>query len=504
MPKTHHWIISKKQISEFEEGNIVDKNKSLRACGCGVKIDLDHIVYPVLDEIHQNHQHTFQKEAVNLRRDSFAYPGYLKSLKRVVSVNLDEYRNQMEKILSESSFHAILELFSSRFNLYREFDKLLDYFKDQQNRKYGILDNIFKKTLINQNQLQFAKGHSIQGEVDFLINDLVAFEDCSNVITLANNDTIITGDSILEPHSPISVFISLNNALNDLFIHGGFKNIKIYPVYDGSSLQVEKFRKAFQLYADYFKKNNVSIEIVDQGPLNIHSHLIGASVFSETQNQPPTFKSVRPGQKIMLTHKLGDLAILSINRTHFKKGTKNEYYAQAREDVLQKLMRSHYDMSSIISRYLPNIGEAHDDDIHVSFVSDVSGPGLSVLEEAANNSGVSMRIEHLEFITDDILNYPRKNYTTSTNGPWLIIGKEDVLKRIEEDFKSIGLQEIHYIGETILQNSNEGTIYIKKELTEKYSQANYTYNLFHPEIQVDTTSGIKKIQCPLFSKFETY
>lgn len=494
--KQADWSLSEQNLKDFESDNMVDKSKNLRACGCGVKIDLDQIVYPVLDQIHEKFHNVF-KEAVNERRDSFVYPGSFKSLVRIVSKDIEDYKAKMNSAFSSKAPEAVLELFSSRYNLYREHDKLHEDFESRQNEKYSALTEIFDEQSIKKESIQFAKGHSIQGEVDFILNDLVSFEQRDDLYTLSNNDTIITGDSVLEPHSPVSVFISINNALNDLFIHGGFHNIKIFPVYDGSADQVLKFKTAFALYQDYYQKNNVKIEIVDQGPLNMGAHLIGATAIAETRNTPPSFHGLRPGQRIMLTHQLGDLAILSVYRTVFKNNQEDEKYKTARQTVLRKLMRSHYDMSQVVSKYLPFCTEEYDPKKHVSFVSDVSGPGLSVLEEAAKNSGLSIKIDHLELITEDILNHARKNYTTSTNGPWLLVGEEDVLKKIDRELRSLGLNEAHFIGET-LEKGNSPTVYISKKLLTDYSAPHYKFNLFYPEITVKTATGDKNIKCPLF------
>lgn len=493
-----NWSITGKSFREFEDGNIVDRAKNLRACGCGVKIDLDQIVYPVLDHIHEKFHNVF-KEAVNERRDSFVYPGVFKSLQRIVGKDLEEYQKKMLEALAITSPEAIIELFSSRYNLYREFDKLHEDFERRQSEKYAALEKVFETHKIQKENIQFAKGHSIQGEVDFILNDLVSYKENETLFTLSNNDTIITGDSILEPHSPISVFIAINNALNDLFIHGAYHNIRIFPVYDGNEEQVKKFKTALTFYQEYYRKNNVKIEIVDQGPLHVKAHLIGATTMAETHNRPPTFHELRPGQKILLTHKLGDLAILSVYRALFKNNQDNEDYKSWREEVLRKLMRSHFDMSQVISKYLPLRHESYDSKKHICFASDVSGPGLSVLEEASEQSGVSIAIDNIELITDDILNYPRKNYTTSTNGPWLLVGEEQVLEKIREDLRKLGLSEAHYIGET-LKRENPSAVYVKKQLVAQYSSPQYKFNLFYPEITVKTAAGEKQIQCPLFKR----
>ena len=170
--------------------------------------------------------------------------------------------------------------------------------------------------------------------------------------------------------------------------------------------------------------------------------------------------------------------------------------------VLQKLMTPHLLQSKIINNYLPSTGEEFDPDFHISFISDVSGPGLSVLEEAAELSQIDLHINTIKFNNENILNYPRKNYTTSTNGPWLVVGNENVLAKLTAELISSGFNEVHYIGET-LSKSQDPKIYVNKELRDYFSVKNFKYDLFEPTISVVSENTKKDIKCPLFRNLAT-
>lgn len=484
-----------KLINEFN----VDPKKPLRACGCGVKIDLDQIVYPALEEIAQKNNSIF-KNQINKRRDSFSYRGKFKSLHRICSKNLDEFEKKLVQATENIAFNAVIELFSSGFNYYRNFEKLKDDFTEKQHTKSLIWEKIRDSKKIDFSNIYFAKGHSIQGETNFILNDLISFEDDPNLLTLVNNDTIITGDSVLEPHSVISVFISINNALNDLFIHGANQNIKIFPVYDGFTEHVLGFKKAFKLYQDYYLEKGVVIEIIDEGPLEIGAHLIGATVIAESLSQQPQYDQIPVGHKILITDSLGDLAILSINRKNYIDNSIDSEISNTRKNILQKLMRSHFDMAEIIQKYLPRLNEKFNDNKHVSFVSDISGPGLSVLEEAAQESNVSIYVEDIKIINDEILNHPRKNYTTSTNGPWIISGKLELLESIKNDLKNIGIQSYFQLGETI-PGDQSGNILVSAKLYHNY-HGTFKFDLFNPSVRVQFGNEERNIICPLFKKIK--
>ena len=57
------WTLNSQTLKEFDELHRVSPDLPLRPCVCGVKIDLDHIVYPTLRIINERE--------VQERRDCF-------------------------------------------------------------------------------------------------------------------------------------------------------------------------------------------------------------------------------------------------------------------------------------------------------------------------------------------------------------------------------------------------------------------------------------------------
>lgn len=482
---------------DFEKETKVDPNLPLRPCGCGVKIDLDHIVYPALRDFSAHYQNEMTREAEK-RKDCFSTQKTFTNLKRFVFKDPDwhQVESELKDYIIKNRPEALIELFSSSFNLYREFDKLKNEFSDGQKNIFQTLDNI-KKHLPSNVSISLGKGHSIQGNVHFVCLDFLELGKTGPGYTLANNDTIVTGDSILEPHSPTSVFIALNNALNDLLIYGGYHHLQIFPVYDGDADQVNFFKKAFILYQQFLKEKSVTVEIVDLGPLNVGAHLIGATAVGQTKNSFPGYDKTRPGQKILLTHFLGDLGLLSIHRSQFIKNSIDPKIAEERWEVMQKLTSPHFLMSEIVSEFLPKVNEEFCSDSHISFISDVSGPGLSVLTEMAEASQISVNLQDLKFNNPDILNFPRKNYTTSTNGPWLIVGEEGVIVKLMKKLQEAGFDEAHFIGETI-RRDGKSAVNVSPSLLSQYQNGSYKYDLFSPNITVQTEIGSRILNCPLF------
>ncbi len=473
------WTLDNQTLKEFDDLHRVSPDLPLRPCGCGVKIDLDHIVYPTLRIINERE--------VQERRDCFQVNRKILNVKRFVfnEMNWSLVELELEKYFSEKKPEVLIELYSSSFNLYKAFDQLKSQFEHDQKHFFDLLNRLQQK--FPSLNLTIGKGHSIQGSAHFLCLDFVELGEEQNSTTLLNNDTIVTGDSVLEPHSPVSVFIAFNNALNDLLIYGGFNNIKIYPVYDGTPEQVDAFHYAFNMYLQFMGERHVDVEIIDQGPLNIGAHLIGATVSAESKKKNPGYKSVKSNQKILITHNLGDLGLLSVHRSQFLKKSIDPKIAAERMKVLEKLTSPHILMSKIVSNYLE----------HISFISDVSGPGLSVLSEVSEASKINLQLDEMRFDNVEILNHPRKNYTTSTNGPWLIIADEVIIESIKVELHKAGFTEAHLVGFT-QDISTSPKIKLSPTLLDRYQKPMFKYDVFSPEITVQTEHGPQILKCPLF------
>ncbi len=495
------WEMTNEIIQKCHTESIVDKSLPLKACGCGVKIDLDQIVYPTISEI-TNLFPSIKSLEIGKRFDAFYTKGKVISLNRffIDFKNLGKITEIINIPLSNNQETFIVELFSSSFNQYREFDKLKDQFIDIQNKKYSHIDQLLNKTKL-ENKIKFAKGHSIQGEQDFIMLDLITIEKDSDKYTLINNDTIITGDSILKPSSIISVFIALNNALNDLFLCGGNQDITIYPVYDGTTEEIKIFKEQLNEYHAFYKARGVEIKIVDLGPINKQTGMIGATVTATSQHVPPNYHSIAEDDLILLTHNIGDLATLAVNRKNFIANIEDLTIENARLEVIKKLCTPHFSMSEIIKNYLPKLNEPFDSEKHISFSGDISGPGLSILEELSLISGYDIKINQLNILHDFILSINRKNYSTSTNGPWAICGKPQVINKILLDFQSMGLKEAHLIGKIGKKNQSP-KILISKELYNSLENTAKPNSFFHSKIKVSTQDGEHWLNTPLFNNIK--
>ena len=291
--KNSGWILTENTIDLFQKKFYVSPGVPLRACGCGAKIDLDQIIYPTLEFLNSKYNNLTTNDLVK-RRDCYFIKKKVKSITRkVFSSDLISFEQEIVDLCRNKKIDVMIELYSSAFNLYREFDQLKKQFQDVQEAKISALTNI-KHEMSKENidfNLNVAKGHSIQGEVDFIMMDFFEFGETSEGNILINNDTIITGDSVLEPHSLISIFIAFNNSLNDLLIYGGYNNIwekdgfifslddkypRYHQFYLGFDVDLPKlnpknpFLKTICSVFNIFKIPSPALEIDTQGQIKFH------------------------------------------------------------------------------------------------------------------------------------------------------------------------------------------------------------------------------------------
>ncbi|MCB0420194.1 MAG: hypothetical protein KDD61_04315 [Bdellovibrionales bacterium] len=461
------WYLSEECLKSDMEANSVSSGQSkLPPCGCGVKLDLINVVYPTLSQIPQGQYFKMRP----IRIDAFVGEGEYNWLDRVL-VDLHDFKrmdSKVVKLFSEKSPSALVELYSSKFSSIGQLQECAEQFSQVTSNKLKFFESVLSRTTKMQNSFEFGKGHSISGGHDFILLDFLAKANGpSSVKTVANNDTIITADSLLTHFSQITVFTAINNALNDLFIYGISDELKIYPVYDGSEDEVLAIQSSLKKYQEQFQKNLVNIQIFDKGPLNLGVRLVGATVLGRTSKRVPELSQLQVGHEIIATRPIGDLALLSHFKEKFLKiQTLSEADQAERLNVLKFLSTPNIEAAKVIRQYLPDSDEAFDELKHIFVSTDISGPGLQVLEDAAKLSKVTVNITGLNFIDSKCFQSFRPNYTSSTNGPMLISAKRSVLEAVIRDLNSIGMMDTWKVGEVVERSVSP--IMAPRSLVEKF------------------------------------
>lgn len=484
----HHidgWTPSQKWIRKTSEVCQISSKEEIRPCGCGVKLDLQDVVYPAL---------AAADEKLSVRVDNSVHPGrFIEANRFILNVkDLVLKRDSLINTFREIGMDTVIELFSTS----------RDGFIDRHETKSEVADIVKNKIRILQSVpgLSFGKGHSIRAGGDVVVLDMLRHDASSIGYTISNNDTIITADSILRHFAPVSVITALNNALNDIYLTGAIQNLVVRPTYDGTAEEVAEIRKTFALFEEFHRSRGVDMQIIDEGPLNQGIKVVGGTAIGYTDREIPVMSGLKPGQEILLTRFLGDLSLLALHRgLHFTGA--DEDLKQLRIEVLQRFATSNYPVAKILTKYLPSYGQEFDEDLHVTFASDVSGPGLFVLEEAARQSGVDVSIDRLKFIDERSLNQYRKNQTSSTNGPLMIAGKPSVLAMLESDLQSFGMKETWRLGR-VLGKSAVPTIYIHPSLRDRYTSGNPRTDFFAPEVHFGKDETFVVERMPIFERYK--
>lgn len=489
------WTMKKDFLAEVAARDVIGSASEMRPCGCGVKLDLRDVVYPALHENGDTYGY-----GLGRRVDAAVRKGAFAGWKRFVMPleDLLKGRDEFERVakeMAEFGCDSVVELFSTSRNYFGDPKGTRREFARAVRAKTRLLKRV--EGYLGGKRLSFGKGHSIRAGGDRILFDAVRVDSNAEGYTLLNNDTIITADSLLRHYSVISVFTALNNALNDLFLHGVTEELILHPVYDGTPEEVRRIKEALEAYARFYEERGVKVKIDDSGPLNAGMKVIGATVSGRAYHEPPQLSGLRKGQKLLVTRFLGDLSFLSLNRSQYFTPERSEELNSVRIEVLQRMSTPNYLAAKTLQKYLPRLGEKFDPARHVTFASDVSGPGLSVLGEAAEASGHDVVIEDLRFIDERSLRHYRKDHTTSTNGPLIFAAEENVLASLEQDLRSIGYVECWRLGH-VGAKSEEPHLRVRRALHEKYHSQDPRLDFFRPEVRFDNGEAIR---VPIFPKY---
>ena len=484
------WMLSESFLDGLTRQDAIHAKADMKPCGCSVKLDLKDVVYPALRAEFAG----AQSLNIGTRVDAALRPGRVTAARRFVIPTADlegPALAQTAKLIADFGGDTLVELFSTKKNYFADRNGTQEQFARVLKAKIQLIHEVER---LNKTGLIFGKGHSIRAGGDIVMLDGIKVDASAPGYSLMNNDTIITADSLLKHTSLITVWTALNNALNDLFLHGVTDNLVIYPVYDGNAEESALIQQHLRTYAAFFGARGMNVNIVDNGPLNAGMKIVGATVTGHTMHEVPRMGGMKAGQALLATRHLGDLSLLAMARAGFFEG-RRDYHAE-RLRVLQKFCTPNFLAAKLLQKYLPQIGQKFDMAKHVSFATDISGPGLSALEEGSVASQVGLRIDDLKFMDERSLSSYRKDHTSSTNGPLVFAGAPRLLACIEGELKDLGYDEAWRLG-SVTGPDAEDAVSIAPALYEKYKSDNPRLDFFAPEVQFDDGA---KVRMPIFDK----
>ena len=439
-------------LSEIRRGQ---KPREMVCLGCAAKVDLVDTVYPVLAEIAPAIR---EKTPINLQpRDDV----YIFDTDGQIDITRAQYslaallepagcRAVEQDVLACRPDGAVL-LASFTANPTREAfrDAMLAYLESAGRAGH---------------RFTLGKGHTVQlsksTDQQFLMVDYVR-SGRGSITGVANNDTISTIDPNLCHTNWISVFVSLNNALNDLLLSGVTQNLTFHPSYDAPTRQeVQSLKDAIARYQERFR--DLDIRVVDHGPLGFGIKAIGATITGTSVLEVPRNENLLEGQILIATRPAGDLAPLTLYliRQALEEDTSDLEDLRAR--VLQQMLVPNVEAARVIASYLPDKGKPFDPHRHLTSARDMSGPGILALEELAQDSGRDIYLHNLVLHDPRVADVEMPNPTAGTNGAILIAAHEAVAYSIWRDLEETGHQP--WIVGRVGKASDDPTIEIREDL----------------------------------------
>ncbi len=430
-------------------------NLTSLALGCSVKVDLYNVLYPALSMAKKD------LAGLNLdiapREDVAVLSGREAVVSRMIS-GVDDVNIDVDAVdrFEPDAVVVLAQVYQGRAGNSKEFaDAIL--------RLYRRLGSARRRVLIG-------KGHSIvttKPGTDMFVVDMVKTnrKDGEGYV-LANNDTIQVIDPTDDIASYAQASVAISNALNDLFVKGVHEKLTIHPVYDAPMGYVEELGRNISKFAD-----SIGAKLVSEPQPNLGYLLIGATVTGETDKEPPLFyDKIDEGFEIMVTGPLGQLSVIGtfvtihidqdLMRNFEEEVMSVEELEELKNETMKTMMIPNIDVAKVIDNHLPSSGEEFDPLKHVAATVDISGPGIFVFKELAEQAGVNMKLDSVPLINEKVARFAAENFimadaTAGTNGSLAIIAHHRVIEEIMAELSGISRLRPAVIGRVAGRGSGE-------------------------------------------------
>ncbi len=422
------------------------------ATGCAVKVDLVRVVYPAIREIREKLEERNFKIAPREDADIF------KNTVDGLDINRRIYRLGRDTDVDPNDIKSIGPCRAiTVIQIYQRY-------ADDPQRFIELVGPVYEKLSEAKIPIHLGKGHSIITpfeEDQFALFDFISPRGRETEgFVAANNDTIHIIDPTEEPGEYRQVSGALSNTLNDLFVLGVYENLKIAPVVNAPAEElVEKISKNVEVFAKKIRADLIELERPSRGRL-----LLGATVIGTSEKHPPTFyRRVPVGAKLIATRPFGELAPINVYLASIieesildeleEAGISIEELEKLKNDAVNRIATPNIEAARVINKYLPLDGEEFNKDNHIVATTDVTGPGIYVVRELAEQMNVHIRLDKIPLLYPELSEYATKTYiipnaTAGTNGAFIIVAPDTVADDIVRDLRSVNLNPVVF-GEVV-------------------------------------------------------
>ena len=445
----------RERVKLYREAGIALESLSL---GCSVKVDLYDVLYPAIQLLRD------EVSKLNLviapREDAAIVRGEEAQLMRVF---LDVENPQLDAAAVESFAPALAVVL---VQLYMAKAASAERFAEYAARLYKALGS-------TRHRVWLGKGHSIvstkQGAEFFMVDFLRTYGEGGYI--LANNDTIQVIDPSEDLDSPLQVAVAINNALNDLYVKGVYKDIHIAPVYDAPERWYEGVEKSYLAHASRLGK-------VVEAPLPRRGYLLlGATAWGYLDREPPTFyRELDRGFVVVVTRPFGELAYFTtyvavhadeeLLKAFESSVMPLEEFEREKRRVLELMATPNAEVAKVIYRYLPGLGERFRAEEHIAATIDVSGPGIFVFKEMAEKAGVDVELFEVPLLNPKLSKFAADFYimpdaTAGTNGAVALFLHESLAEEVVKELSKIPHLSPRVIGRVV--GRGEGRLHVPPE-----------------------------------------
>ena len=169
------------------------------------------------------------------------------------------------------------------------------------------------------------------------------------------------------------------------------------------------------------------------------------------------------GAKLIATRPFGELAPINVYLASIieesildeleEAGISIEELEKLKNDAVNRIATPNIEAARVINKYLPLDGEEFNKDNHIVATTDVTGPGIYVVRELAEQMNVHIRLDKIPLLYPELSEYATKTYiipnaTAGTNGAFIIVAPDTVADDIVRDLRSVNLNPVVF-GEVV-------------------------------------------------------
>ncbi len=412
------------------------------ATGCAVKVDLERVVYPAFARVRERLAGMGLEIAPREDADIFPRPrGGVELHRRIYRLGreADVDPGDVARIAPERAI-VLVQVYQGRAGSPEEFLEAV----------VPVYEGIARSGV----RLRIGKGHSIVTpfpEDEFMLVDyLKPLGGRGEGYTAANNDTIHIVDPTRPPTDYTQTAGALSNTLNDLFVLGAHRDIRIAPVLNAPTGEVlDRLWSNVERYA-----RSVDAEVLEVPQPRRGRLLIGATVIADSRGHPPTFyDKAEPGDLLVATRPFGELAPINVFLAAVideelvedleAEGISIEEVERAKNEALETIARPNKPAAEAIEERLPTAPERFDRESHVIATTDVTGPGIYVVWELAQQMNAWIDLWEVPLLYPKLSRYAASRYilpnaTSGTNGAFIIVASPSVAEDLVGDLRRRG------------------------------------------------------------------